>query len=103
MTRTPADAAPARPEPQSAADEDAAASTALRQVVAPLATMAVTWVVRRVMESDYRRRHGTEPPSASDRTSSLRQVIVWAALSAAAVAVVSVVVERATAPRTPLT
>ena len=45
----------------------------------------------------YTASKGSPPPKASDPDASLRQVILWAAATAAAVAVVNVVVDRMTA------
>lgn len=73
----------------------------LVKVVAPLATIAVAEVVRRLLDGGYRRVTGTAPPRAYDRNAPMRQVLLWAAATAAAVAVASVIVDRLTAPRPP--
>ncbi len=68
------------------------------KVAAPLIALAATWVVRQVMERGYTRITGTKPPHASDREQSLRRVIIWAATTAAAMAVVTVAIDRFSAP-----
>jgi hypothetical protein len=73
--------------------------TTLVKVVAPIATLIVAGVVRKALDSGYRRIAGSPPPRASDRSVPMRQVLLWAAATAAAVAVASVVVDRLTAPR----
>lgn len=65
------------------------------KIVAPLAEIAATWGVRKLLDSAYRRSTGSEPPRATDRTVPLRQVLMWAAVSAAVLAVVHVVIDRA--------
>jgi hypothetical protein len=74
--------------------------SALVKVVAPIATLIAAGVVRRVLDGSYRAVTGSAPPRASDRNVPMRQVLLWAAATAAAVAVVSVVVDRLAAPRT---
>ncbi len=84
-------------EPTEAAPAAAGSSSgggAAAKVIAPLATFAASWVVRKAMESVYHRRTGHEPPKANDPDASMRQVIVWAVATAAALAVVNVVVDR---------
>jgi ABC-type uncharacterized transport system permease subunit len=55
---------------------------------------AASWLVRRVMESGYQRATGHSPPTARDQGVPLRQILVWAGVSAAAVAVANVVADR---------
>ena len=54
---------------------------------------------RRVSRRRYTKATGNQPPRASDPDASLRRIIIWAATTAVAVAVVNVVVDRMTAPR----
>ena len=63
-------------------------------VIAPLAAMAATWVARKVMDNAYRGITGHRPPSAHDPRTSLKNALVWAAITAAAAAVVEVAVYR---------
>jgi hypothetical protein len=53
-----------------------------------------SWLVRRAMESGYRKATGQAPPTARDQAAPLRRILVWAAVSAAAVAVANVVADR---------
>ena len=55
---------------------------------------AASWLVRRAMESGYRKATGQAPPTARDQGAPLRRSLVWAAVSAAAVAVANVVADR---------
>jgi hypothetical protein len=81
-----------------AVDEDLVeASTALK-VAAPLIALAATWAVRKAMDAAYTRATGSEPPRASDPQASMRRILIYAAVTAAAVAVVNVAVDRLTAP-----
>lgn len=76
---------------------DAVTPTGAAKVVAPVAAIAATWGVRKALDSAYRGATGHEPPRANDPDRSLRQVLMWAAISAAALAVVNVVLDRALA------
>jgi hypothetical protein len=75
-------------------------STAAK-LVGPIATLLVAGLVRRALEGGYKRVRGTPPPRANDRSASLSHVLMWAAVTATAVAVASVVVDRLTAPHAP--
>ncbi len=61
---------------------------------ATLLQVAATWGVQRALVLGYRRIMGAEPPTARDRGVPLGRILSWAAASAAAVAVASVVVDR---------
>lgn len=65
--------------------------------VTPILGLAVTWGVRRALDSAYRRSTGTGPPRAGDPEVPLAKVLMWAAMSAAVLAVANVVVDRLTA------
>lgn len=67
------------------------------KIIAPLAEIGAVWGVRKVLDSAYRRSTGSEPPRANDPEASLRRVLLWAAVSAAVLAVVHVAIDRATA------
>ena len=56
--------------------------------------MGSTWVVRRSLEFAYRRVTGRELPTARDRNVPFRQVIVWASVTAAAIAAANVMADR---------
>ncbi len=92
----PAETAPPGTESQGRTVEDVTPSGAAR-LVAPVASLAATWGVRKALDSAYRGATGNEPPRAHDPDRSLRQVLMWAAISAAALAVVNVVLDRALA------
>ncbi len=59
-----------------------------------LGEAAASWAVRRALESGYHRATGAALPTARDRDVPFRRIVVWAAVSAAAVAVANVVVDR---------
>jgi hypothetical protein len=82
-----------------ATDEDIVDAPTIARVVAPLLAIGATWAVQRGLEKAYVKRTGHLPPRASDPDASLRRIIVWAATTAVAVAIVNVVVDRMTAPR----
>jgi hypothetical protein len=71
----------------------------IARIVAPVAAIAATWVVQRVMSSGYRAVTGKEPPHASDRNQSLARVFLWAAATAATIAVVNVAIDRFISPQ----
>ena len=71
----------------------------IARVVAPLAALGATWIVQRVLSSGYRAATGKEPPHASDRSQPLVRVFLWAAATAAAIAVVNVAIDRFIAPQ----
>lgn len=66
-------------------------------MVAPAATMVATWGVRKALGFGYKTATGHKPPNAQDRDVSLVQVLAWTVVTAAAVAVVEVLVIRAVA------
>jgi len=71
------------------------------KVAAPLIALGATWAVREVLEFGYKKITGHEPPHANDPTQRMSRIILWAATTAAAMAVVSVVIDRMTAPKLP--
>ncbi|MCX6459818.1 MAG: DUF4235 domain-containing protein [Actinobacteria bacterium] len=64
------------------------------KMIAPIVTIAGTWVVSKGLQASYRAMTGNEPPRASDPETSLRTAIMWAAATAVAVAMVNVMIER---------
>lgn len=72
-------------------------SHGLAKLVGPIAGLGAIWGVRKALDTAYRLSTGSEPPRASDPEQSLRRVVVWAAVSAAALAAVTVVIDRSTA------
>jgi multisubunit Na+/H+ antiporter MnhE subunit len=59
-----------------------------------LAEVAATWAVRRALETGYHRVTGNVLPTARDRDVPLRRALLWAAVTAAAVAAANVAVDR---------
>jgi hypothetical protein len=62
---------------------------------------AASWAVRRTLESAYHATTGREPPTARDRDVPFRRVVAWAAVTAAAVAMANVAVDRFVLRREP--
>ena len=50
--------------------------------------------MQRGLSAAYTKATGNQPPRASDPDASLRRIVVWAATTAVAVAVVNVVIDR---------
>jgi hypothetical protein len=69
------------------------------KIIAPLLAIGATWAVQKGLSAAYTKATGHQPPRANDPDASLRRIILWAATTAVAVAVVNVVVDRMTAPR----
>jgi hypothetical protein len=55
---------------------------------------AATWAVRTALNSSYRLATGQAPPTARERDVPLRRLLAWTAVSAGAIAVANVVVDR---------
>jgi Protein of unknown function (DUF4235) len=66
-----------------------------RTLAAPLVAGAAAWVARQALDSAYRRTTGTAAPNWRDPQVPFRKIVIWAGVTAAAVAVVNVVVDRA--------
>jgi hypothetical protein len=71
----------------------------LLHIVAPLAALAATWVVRGAVTSAYKRTTGHEPPSAEDPTVSLPRVFAWTIAISASAAVTEMLIYRYAAKR----
>jgi hypothetical protein len=69
------------------------------KLIIPIAALGATWAVRQVLDKGFQVATGKEPPHAGDRDRSMTGVIMWAAATAAAVAIVNVVFDRVTAPK----
>jgi len=81
---------------------DAKVGAIRRAVKVAVLEMGATWVVRRALEFGYRRATGRELPTARDVNVPFRKVLVWASVTAAAIAATNVVVDRvALRPRPP--
>jgi hypothetical protein len=68
-------------------------------VVAPLAAMAATWAVRKLLNGGYARVAGRRPPTPEDASVSFGSALAWAAVTAASAAVVEVAIYRFAAQR----
>jgi hypothetical protein len=82
-----------------AGDDGLVDAPTIAKVVAPLLAIGATWAVQKGLEKAYVKATGHRPPRANDPDASMRRIIVWAATTAVAVAVVNVVIDRMTAPR----
>jgi hypothetical protein len=80
-------------------EDDFIEPSTMVKVAAPFLALGAAFVVRKVMDSAYEKATGRRPPSAGDHTNSIGRVLMYAAATAAAVAVVNVIIDRATAPR----
>ena len=69
------------------------------KIIAPIVAIGATWAVQKGLSAVYTKATGHQPPRASDPDASLRRILLWAATTAVAVAVVNVVVDRMSAPR----
>jgi Protein of unknown function (DUF4235) len=58
------------------------------------AESAATWLVRRCLELGYRRATGRVLPTARDRDTPIRQVLVWASVTGAALSAATVIVDQ---------
>jgi hypothetical protein len=86
-------------EPTEASGSDHVEPPTAAKIIAPFVAIGATWAVREVMERAYRRTTGNPPPSASNRDEPLHRALLWAAATAAAMAIVTVAIVRVTAPR----
>jgi Protein of unknown function (DUF4235) len=73
----------------------ASTKTGLRQnAKVTVVQMGATWLVRTTFEVGYRRATGRPLPTARDRDTPFRQVLVWATVTAAAIAASNVIVDQ---------
>ena len=63
-------------------------------VITPIATLAATWLVRKAMDTAYQQATGHTPPRANDPAVTMRRALMWAATTAAVIAVTEVVIYR---------
>ena len=82
-----------------ATDDDLIEPGTLAKLAVPLLTIGAALVVRKALYVAYEKTTGHAPPKPEDPDASLRRVIVYAAATAAAVAVANVVIGRLGAPR----
>jgi hypothetical protein len=64
------------------------------QVAAPLVAGVAAWAVRRALDSGFRRATGRPAPTASDLNVLPGRILLWAAVTAVAVAAINVAVDR---------
>ena len=88
----------ALPTPDDDGDDLVEVSTALK-VAAPMIALGASWLVRKALDGAYRRTTGSAPPKAADRDVNIGRVLVYAAASAVAIALVNVAIDRMTAPK----
>ena len=79
-------------------DELVEVSTALK-VAAPVIALGAGWLVRKALDGAYTRTTGSPPPKAADRDVNIGRVLVYAAATAVAIALVNVAIDRMTAPK----
>ena len=73
---------------------DHQAPSAMLHVVAPLAALAATWVVRKAMNGGYRAVSGHRAPEGRDIEVPWTRALVWTAVTASAAAIVEVAIYR---------
>jgi hypothetical protein len=79
-------------------DELVEASKAIK-LAAPVIALTAAWAVRKVLDKGYTSVTGENPPKATDPDAPMRRILVYAISTAAAVALVNVLVDRLTATR----
>lgn len=68
--------------------------SAMLQLAAPVIAIGATMLVRRALDSSYRRMTGHAAPDLHDGGTRLTRVVLWAALTAVIAAEVEVAVYR---------
>jgi hypothetical protein len=66
-----------------------------QSALASVAAFGATWALRKGLSSAYVRRTGSKPPTRYDRSVPLRRALGWAILTAVAVSVLQVFIDRA--------
>lgn len=66
----------------------------LAHLIAPVAAIGATMLVRKLMTSGYERATGRQAPAPRDPSVSFGRALMWTALTAATAAVVEVAVYR---------
>ena len=66
----------------------------LAHLIAPIAAIGATMLVRRIMTSGYERATGRPAPAPRDPAVSFSRALMWTAVTAATAAVVEVAVYR---------
>lgn len=70
-------------------------------LMAPVIAVGATMLVRKLLDTGYRRVTGREAPGPRDTADGLMRVIAWTVATAAAAAIVEVAVYRLTQPGQP--
>jgi hypothetical protein len=65
-----------------------------QSAVASIAAFGATWALRKAMAGAYQRRTGHKPPTRFDRSVPITQALMWAVLTAAAVSILQVFLDR---------
>ena len=76
-------------------DETAVQINPIAHILAPLAAIGATFVVRKALDRGYRSITGSRAPDSRDPRVSLARALVWTATTAVTAAVVEVAVYRA--------
>lgn len=79
-------------------DELVEVSTVLK-VAAPILALGAGFLVRKALDTAYQKSTGAPPPKAGDRDVNIGRVLVYAAATAVAIAMVNVAIDRMTAPK----
>ncbi|CAB5008025.1 MAG: DUF4235 domain-containing protein [Actinobacteria bacterium] len=64
------------------------------KVIAPIAAIGGTWIVKKGLNAGYRAITGNPAPKASDPSTPLRQAIVWALATAVTDALIQLAIDR---------
>lgn len=66
----------------------------LVHLIAPIAAIGATLLVRKLLNTGYERMTGKEPPQPRDPDTTFARALLWTAITAATAAVVEVAVYR---------
>ncbi len=80
-------------------DDDLVEVSTVLKVAAPMIAIGAGWLVRKALDGAYRKTTGAPPPKAADRDVNIGRVLVYAAATAVAIAMVNVAIDRMTAPK----
>lgn len=82
------------PEPTAASAVEEFQINPLAHLIAPIAAIGATMLVRKIMTSGYERATGRPAPAPRDPGVSFGRALMWTAVTAATAAVVEVAVYR---------
>ena len=86
------------PSAPTEADQSAAL---MQKMIAPAASMGLTWAARKAMTNVYEKKTGTEPPNAADTNVPIGKVLLWAAGVAVVTTLIDTVVNRIVSKKLP--